>query len=155
FAVGKLKRVEIAGGAPRTLCDTGNVVGGTWGPNGQIVVGIGTGQNGSGLFRVPATGGKPELLVKPDQSRGETGLLWPEFLPDGRHVTYLAWHADAGQRWLYTITLEGGTPVRLVNATSQALYLPPGQLLFHREGTLFSQPFDAAGVRLSGEPRPV
>jgi hypothetical protein len=61
--------------------------GGSWSPNGVIVfsprpVGV--------LFRVPATGGKPERATKLDQTRGELTHRFPEFLPDGRLFLYIA-----------------------------------------------------------------
>ena len=43
----------------------------------------------------------------------------------------------------------------LVEAQSLALYVPPGHLLFAREGTLLAQTFDFRTARLSGEPVPV
>jgi hypothetical protein len=55
FAGGKLKKVEVSGGPPQTLCDA-NGRGGTWNRDGVIVFAPGT---GSALYRVSAGGGDP------------------------------------------------------------------------------------------------
>src|SRR6185436_8853195 len=46
-------------------------------------------------------------------------------------------------------SLEG---VRLLDADSNAIYAPPGYVLFARQATLFSQAFDTSALRLRGQP---
>jgi len=43
----------------------------------------------------------------------------------------------------------------LLNVASNPVYVPPGYLLFHRQGTLMAQPFDADRLQLSGEAVPI
>jgi serine/threonine-protein kinase len=76
----KLKRVDVAGGPPQSLCDTGaSPPTGAWSPDGVIIF-----QN-DGLMRVPAAGGDCAPLTKLDSTRGETAHRLPFFLPDRRH----------------------------------------------------------------------
>ena len=41
FADGKLKKVQVEGGAAMTLCDAGGVLGGDWGEDGNIIAALG------------------------------------------------------------------------------------------------------------------
>src|SRR5207253_6548727 len=41
---------------------------------------------------------------------------------------------------------------RLMAADSNAAYADPGYVVFHREATLFAQPFDAKKLMLTGDP---
>jgi len=88
FAVNdKLKRVDIAGGAPLTLCDEAGIgngsVEGAWNRDGVILYGA-----TDGLHRVSASGGAPGLLTKTDAAQQETGHGYPQFLPDGTHFLF-------------------------------------------------------------------
>src|SRR5262249_40126560 len=78
----KLKRVEVSGGPPLTLCDFGNLMmGGFWSRKGQIVFGTAA----IGLLQVPTTGGTPSPVTTLDAARQERGHAFPVLLPDERH----------------------------------------------------------------------
>ncbi len=149
IADGKLKRIEIGGGQPQNVCDvTGTISLGTWSRNGVIVFG------GSvpGLFRVAASGGVPAPLpVAAGEKR-----TWPRFLPDGRRYLFLGFDSQ-GRPAPYVGSLDSAAATRLVES-SVADFAPAaenslqGHLLFLRGQTLMAQPFDAARLRLSGEP---
>ncbi len=137
--------MEASGGPPQELCDAAGFSGGAWNSEGAIVFG-----SAQGLYRVPAEGGKPEAITKLGSS--ETGHLWPNFLPDGRHYLYLAWSGQASGRALYAGTLGSAEKARVMAAESNAAYTDPGYLLFHRERTVYAQAFDAKKLALTGEP---
>jgi Tol biopolymer transport system component/serine/threonine protein kinase len=142
-AGGKLKKVNAADGAPQEIGDAPAFYGGTWNSAGTIVWG-----SPRGLFRVSAEGGKPEALTSLE--KGETGHYWPHFLPDGRHYLYLAWSDEAGNRALYAGTLDTKERKRIIAAESNAVYAS-GYLIYHREATVFAQPFDAGGLAFTGD----
>jgi len=153
FADGKLKRIDIAGGAPQELCGGSNHAGsGTWSHDGIILFG-----SGEGLFRVPASGGVPEQLTTPDAPR-EGRHVHPQFLPDGRRFLYFVWSTDPNTQGIYSGSLDNPTQrVRIVSTQSKAYYAPShggqsGYLLWMRGQTLLAQPFNAAKLRLEGEP---
>ena len=147
FAGGKLKKIDIAGGAPQALCDTpGYYFGGAWSRDGVIVFGTTT----TGLFRVAATGGQPTSATTLDRGRQEGSHRRPAFLPDGRRFTYLAQPGNT----IYVGSLDSPDVTRLLNADSGAVY-SAGHLLFVRQGTLFAQMFDANQLRLSGDAIPI
>jgi hypothetical protein len=76
-AGGKLKRADVAGGAPAALCDVSFPRGGSWNENGVILFS----ERSSGLMRVPADGGKPVAVTTINREVGELSHLYPQFLP--------------------------------------------------------------------------
>jgi eukaryotic-like serine/threonine-protein kinase len=91
FAISKLKKVDISGSVPTTICETSSFNGGTWGVRDIIVFApiAGTAREGSrGLMQVPATGGVPRPAT--DLHEDEPIHIRPAFLPDGRHFLYRA-----------------------------------------------------------------
>jgi serine/threonine protein kinase/Tol biopolymer transport system component len=153
----KLKRVEISGGPPQTLCDA-NAGPGTWSKDGVIVFRNST----TGLMRVPAGGGDCTQLTKFDPVRGDTNHRYPYFLPYGRHFLYQRVSNRPENTGIYIGSLdskpEQQSTKRLMPAESNVVYAYDGKsgyLLFLRERTLFAQPFDAGKLELAGEALPV
>ena len=147
FADGKLKRMDIAGGAPQVICDATLQRRGTWNHDGVILL---AGRSG-GILRVPSAGGQTAAVTTLDQSRGETEHLYPSFLPDGKHFLYTVHGSKPEHTGIYVGSLDSSPPKRLVDANSEARYAPPGYLLFVREFTLMALPFDARSLVTSGE----
>ncbi|MEO8436146.1 MAG: protein kinase [Pyrinomonadaceae bacterium] len=150
-AGGKLKKIDASGGPPQTVCDAASR-GGTWNRDGVII--FGSGASGP-LFRVSAAGGEPSPVTTLDQARSETSHRWPFFLPDGKHFLYFVRSNQAENGGVYAGSLDGKETKRLLPATLNAAYAPPGFLLFLRNETLMAQRFDAGELQLSGEPFPV
>ena len=74
-----LKRVPVRGGTAFTLGDTGvgpPVLSFTWGRNGNIVY---TNMDDPAIYRIPESGGTPELIAKPDS---DDYFNHPAFVPD-------------------------------------------------------------------------
>jgi hypothetical protein len=86
-AFGQLKKVDVRGGTPETVCDLpGLAVGGTWNRDDVIIVGNPAG----GLMRCPASGGLAAVVTEPASARGNGAIdVFPFFLPDARHFLYL------------------------------------------------------------------
>ena len=144
FAAGKLKKVEATGGPPTNICETPDLEGGTWNSEGTIVF-----ASSKGLQRVLAAGGEPVLIGGPQK---EGRQQEPYFLPDGRHYLFLASSAKTSEAAIYAGSIDSKEATRLVTSQSNAVYAEPGYLLYHREGTLYAQPFNAKRRTLSGEP---
>jgi WD40 repeat protein len=145
---GKLRKVEAGGGPVQDIVAAADIAGAAWSSEGE---GLGTIVFGSskGLFRVSAEGGPATPLTTVEAP--ETGHFWPEFLPDGADYIYLAWSADSTNRALFSASLDStDKPARLMAAESNAVYAP-GYLLFHRDDTVFAQPFSAGDSQPSGE----
>jgi serine/threonine protein kinase len=155
FADGKLKKIEVSGGPPLSICDAPNARGGSWSREGTILF---EPSFRDPLHRVSASGGKPVSVTKFDASRRETTHRWPYFLPDGRHFLFFSGsHSTGAESELDAIfvgSLDGEKPKLLVNARSNAAYAA-GHLLFVRQKTLLAQPFDPESLKLSGEAFPI
>jgi Tol biopolymer transport system component len=162
FAPGQLKKLDISGGPPQTICDVAAAVpGGAWNRDGVIVFAV---NNAPGLLRVSAAGGAATLITMVDTAHQETAHRFPQFLPDGRHFLYLRVSSASERMGMFSGSIDAKPeeqslkPVLLTDR--QAKYAPAlagglGQLLFLRDTTLFAQPFDPARLELSGEPIPV
>ena len=74
----KLKRIDLAGGSPITLCDAPFVRGGSWSEEGVILFG----ERDQGLNRIGASGGVPVPVTKVKSAAGERNG-YPHFLPGG------------------------------------------------------------------------
>jgi len=148
-AEGKLKKVDIAGAPPQTICDATTGADGTWGSDGTILF---DGQSSDPIRRVSAAGGVPQTAVKAD---GSTSVGWPSFLPDGRHFLYFQF-GGAGQGRVMAASLDPKEkPAKILDSDSLAQYAPPGNLLYVKGGTLVAQAFDASALKLTGEPIPI
>ena len=154
FASGKLKKVAVSGGAAVTLCAAANGRGGSWGEDGTIVFQPTVGPR-SLLHKVSAAGGSPTPIGKlmPD----EVSQRWPQILPGGKAVLYSA--NTKGIGWddasLNVQPLEGGDPAVVLRGGYHGRYSRSGHLLYIRDETLFSVPFDAERLELRGSPVPI
>ena len=85
FADNKLRKVSTRGGEPVTLCEATSSRGASWGPDGTIIFAP---TFESGLMRVNAAGGVPQVLTTLDAGKGERSHRWPDILPGGKAVVY-------------------------------------------------------------------
>jgi Tol biopolymer transport system component len=143
---GKLKRIDLAGGRPQTLCDAPDFNGGTWSRAGVIVFAP---NSGGGLYQVPATGGEPKPVTSRDAAHGGTSHRHPYFLPDGRHFLYRV--LGTGEHRTFAGSLDSKEVKQVLPDGASAVYAPPGWLLFVRNGALLAQAFDAENLELKGE----
>jgi Tol biopolymer transport system component/predicted Ser/Thr protein kinase len=157
----KLKKVDISGGPPQTICDAGDVASGSWSRDGVILFG----GMGGGVMRVSAAGGTPTALTALDPARQERGHLFPRLLPDGRHFLYSRFSNAAGNSGIYVGAIdakpsEQSTKPLRVTENFREYYVPSanssdGYLLYYREGTVLAQAFNPDKLELSGDPVPV
>lgn len=147
-AGGKLVKIAATGGTPLTLCDA-NFPGGSWNKDGVILF-----NNHNNIYSVPDTGGAPTLVATPDAAHGEFFQL-PQFLPDGRHFIVQVRFGTPGADYIATGSLDSKTVERLTSATTNALYAPPGYLLYIDQSTLMARPFNAKAMHFTGAAVPV
>ena len=88
FAAGKLRRASVSGGAALDIASSPTPWGGAWDSDGRVVFTTGL---GSGLWRVPADGGRPEQLTKPDGADGGYAHVFPQRLPGTRDLLFAFW----------------------------------------------------------------
>jgi eukaryotic-like serine/threonine-protein kinase len=155
FVPGKLKKIDILGGPPQTICDASSGRGGSWSQEGVIVFAADV---YGGLRRVSSAGGASATVTELDRSRGQTSQRWPAFLPDGRRFMFWAGNPTASSqetKGIYVASLDEKGQRFLLQTDSDALYAPPGYLLYLREQSLMAHPFDAGSLKFRGEAFPV
>ena len=147
----QLRKVAITGGSAELITIVeGEPRGATWGSDDTIV--YATNQTSTGLRRVPAAGGKPTLLTKPDLQRGEDHL-WPEFLPGGGAVLFsIVPTAATGESQIGVLDLASGTSKVVLRGGSHATYVPTGHLVYGVNGTVRAVPFDLTRLEVVGTP---
>ncbi len=152
FAGAKLKRIDSNGGPVQTICAAADGRGGSWNGDGTIIFSPGP---SNALLMVSADGGTPQEITKLNNARNETSHRWPWFLPDGRHFLFTTRAFLSEDQGLYVGSLDSPEHKLLLPLSSNAVYVPPGYLLFMREGSLMGQRFDARRLQLEGEAFPV
>jgi len=153
FVGGKLKRVDLNGGVPSDVAELEQGKGGTWSPGGVIVF---SPAPSAPLMKVSANGGVPQPITKLDPAQ-HTSHRWPTFLPDGKHILYLALNHDASKAAndaIYYASLDGRENRLLLHTQSSAVYAA-GYLLFARGDKLMAQSFDPATGELKGDAQPL
>jgi Tol biopolymer transport system component len=153
---GKLKKINISGGPPQTICEIqALVLGGAWSREDVIIFGT----DGPGIMQVPAAGGVATLLTTIAGS--DEIHVFPSFLPDGRHFVYLRAPENPGILvGSLNVKPEQQSRTPLLTTSVMPVYAPStdpalGRLLFMRESTLMAQSFDVGRLELVGEPVPV
>jgi len=151
---GELKKVAIAGGTPVTLCRiVGSPRGASWGPDDTIV--FATNEPTTGLFRVRASGGKPDVLTTPDSGKGmEEDHLAPSLLPDGRAVLFTSAgvSSNAANAEVAVLDLATGQRKILIRGGSQPEYVDTGHLIYASGGSLRAVRFDVAKREVLSDP---
>jgi eukaryotic-like serine/threonine-protein kinase len=149
-----LKRVAVTGGAPVTVSTTDSPnapFGGSW--SGDALFFGQVGGSGHGVVRVPASGGRMEVVVKtkPDEIADA-----PQLLPDGDHLLFSLARGVAADRWqksqIVVQSLSTGERKVLVEGGSDGRYLKTGHLLYALGGVVFAIRFDAARLAVVGGP---
>jgi len=149
FADRKLMRIEVSGKSLQTVCSlpVAGDASGTWGSEGTIAF---SEDEDASIYRVPATGGAPSLLV---QNKRLSARRWIHFLPDGRRFLFYEYDEQQNKRGIYAGSL-GSSEIRQVAPMPpmRAQYVKSGYLLYPRDGSLVARPFDEKNLRFTGEP---
>jgi serine/threonine protein kinase/Tol biopolymer transport system component len=151
FTDDKLKRMDVGGGGPVTICGSTLGRGGSWNQDGTIVAAL---SYNTGLSRVPASGGTPVPVTATDGVH-YSSHRWPWFLPDGKHFLYIAVKHNAPtspETAVFLASLDGKENQLLFHTLSNAIYAS-GRLLFERENSLVAQMFEPSSGKFSGEPQ--
>ena len=150
FAAGKLRRIDLRGGAPLSICDVREAIGfsGTWGADGQILF---SSIEGEAIWRVPAGGGTPVALLKADPSAGLRATQLAG-LPARRPALSLPPRERADGSGHLMIAESGSASREVRPMQSNAAYVAPGFLVFAADGALLAQRFDAAKGTVNGDP---
>jgi len=154
FSVGgELRKVSITGGPSITIAPIpGQPRGGTWGPDGTIIYGSAA----SGLVSIPAAGGEPKTLTKPDSGQRETSHVFPRFLPDGRAVLFTIASGSTVENFqIAVLDLHTMQQKTLLRGGTDGQYVPSGHIVYSAAGSLRAVRFDPSRLEVLGDPVPV
>jgi serine/threonine-protein kinase len=149
FARGILFKVSIQKKQVIPLCDGSLENGGSWGEDGNLIIGF-----DFRLARVPSAGGKATPVT--ELAPGEIVHRWPQILPGGKAILFSAYRSLAGVdgATIEVVSLRDGRRKTLVHGGTWGRYLPSGHLVYINQGMLFAVPFDADRLELRGTPTP-
>ncbi len=152
FEGGKLKKVDVNGGAPQVVADAPAGAGGSWNQNGVIVFA----PAGAGpLHRVRAVGGSSTPLTTIAAGSPVTSHRHPWFLPDGEHFLFVAQeHGQIGGSVHVASLRSPDRAARLLTADSEAAY-SSGFLIYARGPRLLAHAFDVQSLQTTGDPFPI
>ncbi len=135
-----LKKVQLSGDTPVTLCRIANARGASWGDDGTIVY---SPFYYAGLNKISADGGTPQPLTKVDKSQEERNHRWPFLLPGGKVALFTI---GIGGSWsearIGAVRLDTGERKVVLQGGFGARYLPTGHLIFGRGDALYVIGFD-------------
>src|SRR5204863_7547857 len=102
-----------------------------------------------GLFRVPASGGTPVAVAKPDVAHREQSYSWPEWLPGGQAIVFSL--KGRGLAAIAAVPIGGGAPKVIVPVGTNPRWSQTGHLLYVADGVLCAVGFDASALEVRGD----
>ena len=134
-------------GAPVLICGglVDGFLGADWLENGSIIFAT----RNHGVQRVFAEGGEPATVVALSESTPEFDHHSPSMLPGGEAVLFTS-HERNGQFNVAVQNLATSERKVIIKRAYEARFVPPGHLVFAREGTLFAVPFDPGRLEVTG-----
>ena len=107
-----------------------------------------------GLQHVDPSGGPMTVLTRPDAERGERDHVFPQFLPDDRHVLFTILAASGGldASQVAVLDLETGAMKTVFSGGYSGRFAPSGHLLYVAGGALRAVAFDPSRLEARGTP---
>jgi len=153
FTDREFRKINLLGGRPITLAATQDRRGAVWNTDGFIYF---VPQSNGPVVRISEAGGEVEPATRIDGERRERTHRWPALLPDGKGILFTADTFDSTEYYddanIDVLDLETGERKTVLEGSSRAAWLPPGHLLFARDGSLYAVPFDLKTREVTGSP---
>ena len=149
-SVAALQSVSLLGGVPQTICnlsERGVLRGASWGEDDVVVFGTG---EPSGLWRVSASGGEPELLTNIEPERDGVNHVWPQVLPGRRGVLFTIFSGSIDEAQIAVLDLATGAHHALGRG-SYPRYAESGHVVYAVGGTVRAMPFDIDTLQIVGD----
>ncbi len=154
FSLGKMRKVSLHGGPVTVLCDAPVPHGASWAED-EIIYAP---NFGSGLMRISAAGGTPQVLTTPNSKDQEISHRWPQVLPGGKYVLFtiqMGLEASYDGARIAVLSVPTGKWRTLLDGGSYARYLPSGHIVYVRAGSLMGVAINSARMEITGAPVPV
>ena len=143
-----LKTIEATGGAAVTICQVDDTFGISW--QGDAIL---YGQGRTGIMRVSPDGHTPETIVRVKDGEEAHG---PQLLPDGDHLLFTVATGTHPARWdtarIVMQSLKSGDQTTIIEAASDARYVPTGHIVYARGASLYAVRFDATRLQVTSRP---
>ena len=105
------------------------------------------------LMSVPAAGGEPTVLTRPDPSKSERRHWYPSMLPGGRGILFTITAPDRVESaQVAVLDLKTKQQKTLIRDGSQAEYIPSGHLVYAAANTLRAVRFDLERLQVLSDP---
>ena len=151
---GKIAKVPLEGGAVVPLADLGEMGGGSWADNGDLVVGTGS-PSTAGLVRIASGGGSPTPIV--NLASGELFHTFPHVVAGRKAVLFAAVGSPPSIETtnIDIVSLENGRRKTLVRGGASPRYLSSGHLVYASRAGMFAVPFDIDSWETRGPAVPI
>ena len=148
FVGSKLVKMELGGGVMKTICETRNPSGGTWGADGIIYFADG---EGSTLRKVNADGGKPKTI----EWNGHGGAF-PKVANGGKGLVFMGDEID-WQRVHPVYLPKGGGEVEITNLNDgiHATWVGSDSIVYLDGNYLQVQRIDPVSLELKASPKTI
>jgi serine/threonine protein kinase/Tol biopolymer transport system component len=161
FADSQLKKVSITGGPSIPVCSVPGTAdgfwGGAWAPDDSII--FASDDPATGLLSVPAEGGEPKVLTKPDREHGERDHALPTMLPNGRAVLFTIIMASVGgsldSSTIAALDLKTHQQKVLIRGGTAPEYVDGGYIVYASAGSVRAVRFDPEKLQVLSDPVPV
>jgi Tol biopolymer transport system component len=153
FVPGSLRRVAVEGGNPIEITSGIDDLsrGATWASDGYVYFG-----GASGVSRVAASGGMPELVTTVEEKAGVAAHRWPEAIRGHDAVLFTVFSGDLETSRIAFLSLKSRQWKVLLDETGyHARYVPTGHVVYLKDNTMMAVPFDIEGEKITGAPEPV
>lgn len=148
FADFTLRKIPISGGMPIDLCECSRP---PYGANWELDDTIVFGQGEDGIWRVPASGGTPEVLIKVNSDKHEIAH-GPQMLPQGNYVLFtLSTSTVWDEAQIVVQSIESGDRKILIDKGTDARYVTTGHIVYAKAGAIWAVPFDVNRLELTGD----
>ena len=149
----KIRKVSLSGGSPTVLAEAAHSHGLAWHPTEDAIYFAPTRSNA--IWKVPASGGSPVAVTRLDTARGERSHDWPLIAGDGHTMLFSvnASSADFDEEEVSLLTLGTGARGTVRTGGDAVGFTDARELLFVRDHSLMSAPYDATRHLLSPEAR--
>jgi serine/threonine-protein kinase len=149
-----LNKVTAAGGpAVAVATVSGQTRGAHWGVDGHVV--FATNDLETGLMRVSAAGGTPEVLTKPDAAKAEADHVYPDVLPGGKAVLFTIAMKRQDEFQIGLLDLATRAWRVIIPGGSEPRFAASGHIVYGVGGTLRAVAFDLDRLEVTSDPVPV
>jgi Tol biopolymer transport system component len=104
------------------------------------------------ICRISEQGGEVTEVVRPDSSRGELALRWPEFLPDGNHFMFVSLPPRTQNFDIYVGSIDSRDRKHVMTSGAAPVCAGDAGLILASNGRLMVQRFDYRKLESVGAP---